>query len=192
MILPGLIIGYFLLITNPPPALLQYDANLKMAVTHHLSGAEIINHFSSISIFIVTFFLISTFLVFVIVRMFSETKVKFIPANATLIIFSIIVLGLIAYPYYGPKLTVILYFDGLIGALAGIVLFDPIRSRCLSFFSISALALFFCMWILTDLQPSVVWFLGMLILAVIALFFERRRKLKLYKKRKRARKRPST
>lgn len=159
IILTGLIIGYFLLITNPPPDLLRYNENLKMAVTYHLSGSEIINHFGSISIFILTFFLISALLMFVTSEIVSEKKWGRLPVEVALTLISIIVLGIIGFPYYGFRLTMILYSTGMMGGIIGFRRFH--RLGCPFVFCSIAPGFIIFMWALGDIE-SLVYSLGAL------------------------------
>ena len=206
IILPGLIIGYFLLITNPPPDLLQYNENLEMATTYHLSGPEILNHLSSVFIFITLFLLISVFLVFVCSRLFLGKRGTSI--DVVLVSGSIGLLGLIALPYYGYPLTAILYVTGFMGmAVAISIFYYPFIPRLfylpMSIFLVFGFSSY--EWIVTDMPFSLVWKLWFSVLSVlmmssmflILIYLDYKaaalRKLRKKLKRKRkARKRPST
>jgi hypothetical protein len=128
IILTGLLIGYFLLITNPPPGLLRYDNNLNTAVPYHLSGSNIIYNFGSISVFIAIFFLISTFLTYVCIEILRN-KTGSMHVYIYLPIISILVLGFTAYPYYGDRLALILYSVGATGLIFGMCLYDKVNRK---------------------------------------------------------------
>lgn len=179
IILPGLIIGYFLLITNPPLDLLQYNENLKIATTYHLSGPDILNHLGSVFIFIAIFFLISTFLVFVTSRVLSGKKRRFF-TDRFLTIVSIFVLGSITWPYYGLSLTVIMYSTGFMGALTAFLIYYPHTSVDYPpYFCMFAFSFYLCIWAIADFERSLAWILGLLALFLISNFSDtRREKLK--------------
>jgi hypothetical protein len=160
IILTGLIVGYFLLITNPPPSLSENNA-----ITHNLSGSEIRTNWSAVLIFIATFFLISTFLVYITGRTISEEEnfVKFIQ------IVSIILLGLIALPYYGPQLAWILCLIGMMGIMsANLALTYPSnRLHYLSSLSSFIFLGFCCMWALADFSNSPFWVIGIEVVVIL-------------------------
>lgn len=169
LILSGLIIGYFLLITNPPPALLRYDENLQTATTYHLSGPEIINHISSIVPFIFMFFLISTFSAFIGRKICSKMR-KLIDVFPIilLLIFSIFTLGAITYGYYGRELTAITVYGGLIGVTIGTMLLTPDWRRDFPyFFNICAFGVFLIMRALASYEPNELWSLSGYIMSLI-------------------------
>ena len=130
IILTGLVIGYFLFITNPPPGLLRYDNdNLKTAVPYHLSASDLRDKFfDSIMVFMAAFFLMSAFLAYVFLETFSEKKGGTV-VYVYLSLVSTLMFALVAYPYYGFNLMMLLFSVGLMGWIFSICLYDKIYRK---------------------------------------------------------------
>jgi hypothetical protein len=177
IILFALIIGYFLIITNPPADLLQYDENLQTAVTRPLQGNEITMHAGSISTFLFIFALICIFIGFVTSSVLMEhffverrgwmSKVYIVPF--TISILSFIVLGSVLRPYYGHDLSYMAYWIGWAAFLTGLVLNFPAQARAI------AVPVALVMWIVAFLAITLIievhlhWVIWAIMLTIVAM-----------------------
>lgn len=158
IILTGLIIGYFLMITNPPKDLLQYNESLKSAVTLTLQGTEITKHLGSISIFLVVYALICLligFIEFAMQPFFVEGRWVVTKSSAVpfiLALTSTIVLGLVLLPYYGWDLVLIVYFIGVAAFFTGQVLNFPTGARNLMAPLVLAVWIIVFLWIIATIE----------------------------------------
>lgn len=115
-----LAISFVLIITNPPPDLLEYDNQKNMSIPKNISWSEMSKYGSSILIFTTLFSLLS-FLTGLLMSIFYELERG--KSSAIFIIISmasVFVLALLVYPYYGGPLAITLMSLGfpfyLIGA----------------------------------------------------------------------------
>jgi hypothetical protein len=136
IILSALIIGYFLIITNPPKDLLQYKDNL--VVTLPLQGNQITTHLGSISIFLGIYALICFLIGFITINILKPLYVKGRGWMATKASFGALALGLfsttfvlalVLQPYYGGDLFSMSYVIGLAAFFTGLVLNFPTDAR---------------------------------------------------------------
>lgn len=107
-----LAIGYVLIITNPPSDLLQYDNG--KSVTVHLTFSNMSSHGGAVLIFLALFSLLS-FLIGLLTSIIRESEGE---RKSSLIFYatstvSVLVLGLLVYPYYGEHLVYTLWGAGV-------------------------------------------------------------------------------
>lgn len=128
-----LVIGYLLIVTNPPADLLQYDENIQRAVTKdNLQLIELWQYTESTLLFIVFFGLISLFIGETAASVFIEFKTRkkeiYVVITDRMFVLaplSIFVLGLIPFPYFGMALSLMMILIGLPAFLFGMLIVMP-------------------------------------------------------------------
>lgn len=139
-----LVVGYLLIVTNPPSDLLQYDENEQRVVTKDLSNLELPQYVKSTLVFISIFGLAAIFIgemaacIFIkpIKKRKKETYYFEIDLMLIPVFLSIIVLSLIPLPYYGWALTSMMLFVGIIAFLVGTMIGLPYMGRLWGNFSL--------------------------------------------------------
>jgi len=151
-----LVVGYLLVVTNPPQDLLQYDENKQCFVSEDISILDLWQYSKSVLMFIGFFGLVSVFIgemassVFFVFKKYKkkshfEIDVMFIPA-----VISIIVLGLIPLPYFGYALSMMMILIGLPAFILGVLIGLPHKIRFWNRILIlqGLMGLFYSLWII--------------------------------------------
>ena len=127
IIIFALTVGYFLVITNPPADLLEYDNALQCTVTKNLSNSEIVNHLESISFFLILYTLIAFFISVTssIVTKGMQPKIRY--STILVCVFTVVLLGYLLIPYYGGLLAAMAYSVGMIGFYSGMLIAPPLQ-----------------------------------------------------------------
>lgn len=152
-----LVVGYLLVVTNPPQDLLQYDENKQCFVPKDIPILDLWQYSESVMMFIGFFGLVSVFIgematsVFLVFKKYRkkphfEIDVMFIPA-----VISIIVLGLIPLPYFGYALSMMMILIGLPAFILGVLIGLPYKIRFWRRILIlqGFIGLFFSLWIIS-------------------------------------------
>jgi hypothetical protein len=125
LIVPALLIGYFLLITNPPPDLLRYDnVNLHTATSYPLQGTEVFQHLESVGIFLLVFFLLALFLMFAFKEIFEGEEWQLRRKVYLLTLGTVALLGSTTLPYYGTTLMAMVIASGFVGMEVAVYIYE--------------------------------------------------------------------